>query len=136
MPDTEEIVETEGAETEEVETPPEGDTFPRDYVERLREESAGHRTRAKAAEEAVEPLQQRLHAALVAASGRLADPSDLPFDAAHLDDEAALTTAIDALLESKPHLASRRVVGDVGQGEGSDSAPGAVNLGGMLHDRA
>lgn len=121
---------------EEVETPPEGDTFPRDYVEKLREESAGHRTRAKAAEEALAPTQQRLHAALVAATGRLADPSDLPFDAAHLEDEAALTSAIDALIEGKPHLASRRVVGDVGQGAGGDGSPGEVDLGGMMRSRA
>lgn len=122
-------------EGEQVETPPEGDTFPRDYVERLREESAGHRTRAKAAEEALAPTQQRLHAALVAATGRLADPSDLAFDVAHLEDEAALTAAIDALLEAKPHLASRRVVGDVGQGVGGSSA-GDVDLGGMMRSRA
>lgn len=122
---------------------PEGDTFPRSYVEQLRTEAAGHRTRARDAEarvetavaEAVTPLQQRLHTLLVEQTGRLADATDLPFDAAHLDDEAALTAAIDALLTAKPHLAARRVAGDIGQGAGGDD-PGVVNLAGLLAARA
>lgn len=111
-------------------TPPEGDTFPREYVERLRREAADHRTTAKQAQEALDPLQQRLHALLVERTGRLADPSDLPFDPAHLDDEAALTAGVDELLVRKPHLASRRVVGDIGQGAGEPKP--AVNLAGLL----
>lgn len=127
-PETEETVETTETETEQP------DTFPREYVEQLRRESAEHRTSAREAREALEPVQTRLHTALVAATGRLADASDLPFDAAHLDDEAALSGAIDALLEAKPHLASRRVSGDVGQGVvGSESG---ADLGGMLRARA
>lgn len=110
---------------------PEGDTFPRKYVEDLRTESAKHRTAAKEATEALVPLQERLFGVLVAGTGRLADPTDLPFDAALLDDEAALTAAIDALLERKPHLASRTVSGDIGQGGGQPSEPGL--LAGLLH---
>lgn len=110
---------------------PEGDTFPRQYVEDLRAESAKHRTAAKEATEALVPLQERLFSALVAATGRLADPTDLPFDAALLD-ETALTTAIDDLLAKKPHLASRRVVGDIGQGGGA-SAPEQGLLLGMMN---
>lgn len=94
------------------------DTFPRAYVEELRAESAKHRTSAKEAAEALEPLQRRLFSMLVEKTGRLADPTDLGFDAAFLESEEALTTAIDELLTGKPHLASRRVVGDVGQGAG------------------
>lgn len=136
---TTETVETEAPDTEAeetVETPEtdQPDTFPRDYVEQLRRESAEHRTSAREAREALEPVQARLHTALVAATGRLADPSDLPFDVAHLDDEAALSGAIDALLEAKPHLGSRRVSGDVGQGVGGSST--GVDLGGMLRTRA
>lgn len=136
---TTETVETDAPETEEtVETPEteaeQPDTFPREYVEQLRRESAEHRTSAREAREALEPVQARLHTALVAATGRLADPSDLPFDAAHLDDEAALSGAIDALLEAKPHLASRRVSGDVGQGVGGSES--GTDLGGMLRARA
>ena len=118
-----------------------GDTFPREYVEKLRTESAGHRTAAKESREALDaatalhlPLQTRLHAALVAGSGRLADPTDLPFDVAHLEDDAAMTAAIDALLAAKPHLASRRVKDDIGQGAGVPKTE--VSLAGMLAGRA
>lgn len=114
------------------EPPAEGDTFPREYVERLRSEAADHRTARKAAEEALEPLQQRLFAMEVEKTGRLADPSDLAFDPALLDD--GLDTAIDALLEAKPHLASRLVSGDVGQGAGQPTE--SFSLAGLLSDRA
>lgn len=114
------------AEPVEPEVLPEGDTFPRAYVEELRAESARHRTAAKEAAEAVTPLQERLFSLLVAGTGRLADPTDLPFDASLIDDEAALTGAIDALLERKPHLASRTVSGDIGQGGGQPSEPGLL----------
>jgi hypothetical protein len=51
----------------------------------------------------------------------LADPFDLPFDEALLDDdglvdEAKVAAAVDALLVARPHLATRRPSGDVGQG--------------------
>lgn len=122
--DVAETTDTEPEETDEAETEPE--TFPRDYVEKLRKESARYRERAQQSDS----LAARLHTALVAASGRLADPTDLPFDAAHLDDEEALTTAIDDLLGRKPHLASRKPTGDVGQGVGT---PGqTVDLAGLL----
>lgn len=111
--------------------PPAGpDTFPRSYVERLRRESAGYRERANRADE----LAVRLHTELVKATGRLADASDLAFDAAHLDDAEALATAIDELVARKPHLASRRPMGDVGQGATVSNAP--VDLAGMMRARA
>lgn len=88
------------------------DTFPRAYVQKLRDESHRYRERAKRADD----LAHRLHVQLVAATGRLADPSDLPFDDAHLDDPDALTAALDDMLARKPHLASRRPVGSIGQG--------------------
>lgn len=115
-------------ETEEVEEPlEEGDTFPRAYVEDLRTEAGKHRTAAKEAQAALVPLQERLFGLLVAGTGRLADPTDLPFDAALLDDEAALTAAIDALLDKKPHLASRTVSGDIGQGGGQPTETGLLS---------
>lgn len=105
-------------------------TFPREYVAKLRDESAKHRQRAADRD----ALAARLHDALVAATGRLADPSDLTFDDTHLEDPDALTAAIDDLLARKPHLASRRIVGDVGQGvTGSDRT---VDLAGMLRQYA
>lgn len=107
------------------------DTFPKAYVQQLRKESAGYRERAGQADQ----LAQRLHSALVAATGRLADPTDLPFDAEHLDDADKLAAAIDELVARKPHLKSRRVVGDVGQGVGAPKAED-VSLADMLRARA
>lgn len=95
-----------------------GDTFPRAYVEKLRAQNARYRERSRNADE----LAHRLHTELVRATGRLADPGDLEFDPEHLADADTLTTAIDALLAAKPHLASRRPTGEIGQGQRSTSA--------------
>ena len=94
------------------ETTDDPETFPREYVVKLRDESAKYRQKAADRDD----LAARLHAALVTATGRLADPSDLAFDDAHIDDPEALTAAIDNLLTCKPHLATRKPTGDVGQG--------------------
>lgn len=115
--DKNEVVES--TETEENEESA-GETFPREVVVKLRQENGRYRQRAQRADE----LAQRLHTALVAATGRLADPADLPFDEQHLDDPDALTAAVDELLTAKPHLASRKPVGDIGQGNrGAASEP-------------
>lgn len=103
--------ETE-TETSDSESDDDAETFPRPVVERLRAENARYRQRAQQADE----FAGRLHTELVRATGRLADPTDLTFDPAHLDDPDALAGALDALLAAKPHLATRRVTGDVGQG--------------------
>jgi len=109
---------------------PEPETFPRDYVEKLRDENAKYRQRASDRDD----LAGRLHAALVAATGRLQDPSDLPFDDAHLSDADALTAAVDALLAVKPHLASRKPVGDIGQG--ASGVADTFSLAGALRSNA
>lgn len=108
----------------------EPDTFPREYVEKLRKEAADARVKAKDRDD----LAHRLHATLVASTGRLADPSDLPFDQSHLDDPEALTAAIEDLLDRKPHLASRTPRGDVGQGRSTHTDP--VDLAGILRSRS
>lgn len=116
---------------EEVEEPTEpvaeeAESFPREYVQKLRDENAKYRTRAQQ----TDILAHRLHTALAAATGRLADPTDLPFNETHLDDPDALNAAVDSLLASKPHLGNRTPRGDVGQGA---SDPGAtVSLAGLL----
>lgn len=109
----------------------EAETFDRPYVERLRRENAEQRVRARRADD----LAAALWSARVAATGRLADPTDLtmPDDADPLDAEA-VTTAIDELLERKPHLASRRPTGDVGQGAGGSG--GTVDLAGIMRGLA
>lgn len=133
--DTEAVTEidpdtTEVAADEVTETPDEPETFPREVVEKLRQENGKYRQRASQAD----ALAQRLHTELVRATGRLADPSDLPFDAEHLDDTDKLTAAIDELLDAKPHLATRRPSGDIGQGQrGSTSEP--FSLLGLLKER-
>src|SRR5699024_4445508 len=86
------------------------------HVQRLRKEAAGYRTRLRDAEARADDLAGRLHTQMVAATGRLADPSDLAYDVDHLDDPDALNAAIDGLLASKPHLAKRTPAGDIGQG--------------------
>ncbi|GAA1663712.1 hypothetical protein GCM10010977_02530 [Citricoccus zhacaiensis] len=117
---------------QDAEATEDGETFPRAYVERLRAESARYRDRAKAAD----GLAQRLHTALVEATGRLADASDLEFDAAHLDDPEALTAAVDDLLAAKPHLANRTPRGSVGQGAVPSGDGSAVSLLGMMRPNA
>ena len=107
-----------------------GETFPRSYVEELRAENQRYRERGKRADE----LARRLHTALVAATGRLADPSDLPFDEAHLADPDALAAAVDDLLARKPHLLSRKPTGEIGQG--ATPSAGTVDLAAILRQRA
>lgn len=115
---TTEEVEDEGAEPE---------TFPAKVVRDLRKENARYRERAGKADE----LAQRLHVALVAQTGRLADPTDLEFDEAHIEDPEKLAAAVDDLLARKPHLKARRIAGDVGQGNRGNTA-GEVDLLGSL----
>lgn len=106
------------------------EVFPREYVEKLRKEAADARVKAKRADE----LAEQLFHSRVAALGRLADPSDLPFDAALLDDTAALEAAVDELVEIKPHLAARRPRGNIGQGVADPAA--TVDLAGLLRASA
>lgn len=108
----------------------EQDTFPREYVEKLRDENARYRQRAGQADD----LAAKLHTALVTATGKLMDPSDLEFDETHLDDPEKLTAAIDELLEAKPYLGKRTPKGDIGQG--ASGASETVDLAGMLRSRA
>ena len=110
MPDDTDVDDNRGADDHGSNQEP--DTFPRSYVEQLRQENGRYRQRAQRADD----LAHRLHTALVEQTGKLADASDLPFDEKHLDDADSLTAAIDELLTAKPHLAARRVAGDIGQG--------------------
>ena len=141
-----EEVHTESEVTDDVQTPvdtpdPENtgdetsaekpETFPREYVEKLRDENAKYRQRAQRSDD----LAQRLHEALVTATGRLQDPSDLTFNEDHLDDPEALQAAIEDLLARKPHLASRRPLGDIGQGV-TNGNTGDVDLAAWLRSRA
>lgn len=104
--------------------------FPRKVVEDLRQENGRYRQRAQKAD----TYAQRLHEQMVRATGRLADPTDLAFDEDHLDDPDKLVAAVDELLARKPHLASRKPAGDIGQGNrGGSSEP--FSLLGLLKER-
>lgn len=95
------------------------ETFPAAYVKQLRKENAGYRERAGRADELEEKsvaMATRLHAALVARDGRLSNPEDLPFDPAHIEDEALLTQAITDLIRTRPGLRARAAAGDIGHG--------------------
>ena len=118
----------QAAAEEQAEEP---DTFPRCYVEDLRQENGKYRQRAQRADE----LAHRLHTELVRVTGRLADPTDLEFDEKHLDDPDALVAAVDDLLTRNPHLASRRPVGEIGQGA-SPPAASSVDLAALLRQGA
>lgn len=119
-----------GADDETSTDETEPDTFPREVVEELRRENGKYRQRAQRADD----LSRRLHAELVRATGRLADPTDLEFDEGHLEDPDALTAAVDDLLARRPHLASRKPAGDIGQGQrGAASEP--FSLLGLLKQR-
>lgn len=108
----------------------EPDTFTRDYVEGLRQENGKYRQRAARADE----LAHRLHTELVRATGRLADPSDLPFDEDHITDAGKMVAAIDDLLTRKPHLSTRRPAGEIGQG--ATPSGSGVDLAAILRGNA
>lgn len=111
-------------------TDEDAETFPRDYVLKLRDENAKYRQRAADRDE----IAAKLHTALVQATGRLQDADDLPFDPSHLDDPDALTAALDALLTAKPHLATRKPMGSIGQGV--SGASDTFSLAGALRSNA
>lgn len=110
-------------------TEKEPDTFDRAYVEKLRQENGKYRQRAQRADD----LAHRLHRALVEATGRLADPTDLPFDEDHLGGADNMTAAIDELLTAKPHLAKRMISGEIGQG--ATASGSSVDLAAILRGR-
>jgi hypothetical protein len=126
--DTPEVEETEEekpfGEQElqpETDSEEEQDTFDRDYVEKLRNEAAEHRTSRKDAEERLGRVQAAYRDVAVsnAVAGVLVDASDLAWSDDFLDDDGLVDAekvqqAATALLENKPHLG--RVRGDVGQG--------------------
>lgn len=109
----------------------EPETFPREYVEKLRKENAGYRDKAKKTDD----YAHQLHAALVKETGRLADPTDLPFKEETLHDPVKLAAAIDDLLATKPHLANRKPMGDIGQGIMSEASE-TISLAGLLRANA
>ncbi|MFV8233689.1 hypothetical protein [Mycolicibacterium fortuitum] len=126
----EDVQETDTPEGSDFKSEQDPETFPREYVEKLRTENGKYRQRAGEAD----TLAKRLHTELVRATGRLADPTDLPFDEDHLADADKMAGAINELLEAKPHLATRRPTGDIGQGQ-RGPASGGFSLLDILKER-
>lgn len=124
------ISEGSDLESDPGETTDEPETFSREYVEKLRQENGKYRQRAGESDS----LAKRLHTELVRATGRLADPTDLPFDADHLADADKMAADIEDLLARKPHLATRRPVGEIGQG--ATPSGGTVDLAAILRGKA
>jgi hypothetical protein len=125
-------------------------TFDADYVKRLRDENAARRTAAKEADDraaAAGERADRLLAALwdarraQATADVLADPTDLDGTVEMLDDDGVpdpdrIKAAAEALVEAKPHLAARKVVGDVGQGARGKPTPEPFDLSAVIRERA
>lgn len=123
--------ETENAGAPDGETPePAGDTFSREYVEKLRGESARSRKASKEAADRLAELEQKYVTARVAALGELADPSALPYsrDLVEMDDDA-LAEHVTAFLKQAPHM---RRVGAGGALPAHERGPAAVSLVDML----
>ena len=81
---------------------------------KLRGEAAKYRRQRNEQRDRADKYGQRLFTELVRSTGRLTDPSDMPVDTALLEDTDKLNSAIDKLLESKPHLKARQFK-DMGQ---------------------
>jgi hypothetical protein len=113
---------------------PNAETFPRNYVDKLRRQNAEHRKRAATAAEETDRLARALFTERVAALGLLADPADLAYDADALDSPDALRAAAEALLAARPHLRTRRITQRVGQG--IPPAADTVSLAAILRQRA
>jgi hypothetical protein len=92
-------------------------SFSAEYVRTLREEAASQRVKAKRTDEA----NARLLQALAQADGRLIEANELAFtddliDEVGIVDSVKVTAAIDALIQAKPYLASRRPTMPITQG--------------------
>ena len=100
------------------------ETFDRAYVEKLRDEAATHRLKAKR----VDTANTRLLASLVTADGRLVNPAELPLSDALLDDDgivdpAKVSAAVDDLLTVKPYLQTPAAPPPLPQGVRQDVPP-------------
>lgn len=137
--ETDETTETaeEATESEEpaasstTESEPRGDENSSDQLAEVRREAAGYRKRLRETETELQQVQSELFHARVAATGKLADPSDMPVDVELL--AGGLDDAIDELLQAKPHLKAR-TFGDIRQGERGERA--AVSLADILRTNA
>ena len=106
-------------------------SFSREYVERLRDKSAGYRLRAKESEQRLEEVQRALFRERVQRLDMLVNPEELPYNPALLDSPEELTAAVETLLESKPYLRKRKAGGDIGQHDQQSNGDGFSLLGAL-----
>ena len=118
------------ADGDELQDTTDDDTPPADVLEDDEPADAGELEDDEPADVLeADALARRLHAALVQLDGRVSDPAAVPFDPAHLDgDGAALTAAIDGLVESNPAIRSRQYGGDIGAGSRGSTPAAPVDL--------
>ena len=91
------------------------DTFPRSYVQRLRERSNGYRLQLRERESDVDTLQRQLFAERLQRLDLVIDHDAVPYDPALLDEPNALQEHVEQLLDAKPYLRKRKVSGNIGQ---------------------
>lgn len=106
------------------------DESPGGELTRARRQAARYRRELRDAETRAGELEAALWRARLELDGRLADPDDLELVPELVDDPDGMRQAVDALLERKPHLRSRRIRDRAGQGEGNTSA--SVSLAELL----
>jgi len=97
--------------------------FSREYVSQIRQEAADRRKAAAEAAQRADDLSRQLFLAKVAATGKMADPNDVPYSPDLVADDEALTAAIDATLAAHPHYASRRPAPGTNIGQGPQGSP-------------
>lgn len=91
------------------------DTFPRSYVQRLRERSNGYRLQLRERESEVAALQRQLFTERLQRLDLVVDVDAVAFDPALLDEPNALQEHVEQLLDAKPYLRKRKVSGNIGQ---------------------
>ncbi|MDX1873986.1 hypothetical protein SBI67_17835 [Mycolicibacterium sp. 120266] len=119
------------ADTPEDQTPDGLDPATAEVLAKVRREAKNLRERAKAAEARADELARALFTARVAATGKVENAAEIPFDADVLDDDDALTAAIDAAITERPYIKARKVSGDIGQGVRGDQT-GPKDFSGLL----
>lgn len=121
----------ETLETSDTETDQDGSAT----LAKVRREAKNLRDRAKAAEARADELARELWTARVAATGKLDNPAELPFDAEILDDTDAINQAIETAIAQRPYIKSRKISGEVGQGQRGES-PGPHDFSGLFRRNA
>jgi hypothetical protein len=101
----------------------EPESFSREYVSQIRQEAADRRKAATEATQRADDLSRQLFLAKVAATGKLADPNDLPYDPDLVGNDDAMSAAIDSTLTAHPHYASRKPVPGTSIGQGQQGSP-------------